>query len=84
MDVFLGILLFFIVVYYAMKLFLRYVLPWLLARFVKKQQDKFSQQHVYNEEKKEGEINIKSKTRGKTKDDKSFGEYIDFEDLDDK
>jgi len=84
MDLFLGILLFFIVVYYALKLFLRYALPWLLTRFVKKQQDKYSQQHVYNEEKKEGEINIKRKTAGKTKDDKSFGEYIDFEDLDDK
>jgi hypothetical protein len=84
MDMLLGILLFFVIIYYVFKLFLRYGLPWLLARFVKKQQDKYNQQQNGSQERKDGEVKIKNKTPQKIKDDKSFGEYVEFEDLDNK
>jgi len=84
MDVLLGILLFFVLIYYAFKLFLRYGLPWLLARFFKKQQDKFNQQQTNSKNREEGEVRISNSTSKKTKDDKTFGEYVEYEDLDNK
>lgn len=82
MDVLLWIFLFFVILYYGFRLFLRYVLPWLLARFVKNQQEKFNQRRTNSEEKKEGEVRIRNNASSKNKDDKSFGEYVEFEDLD--
>lgn len=84
MDVLLGIILFFILFYYIFKLFLRYALPWLLARFMHKQQNKFYQQQGFQSENQEGEVKIKRDKSKKAKDDSSFGEYVDYEDVDDK
>lgn len=85
MDILLWILLVFVITYYALKLFLRYGLPWLIARFVKKQQEKFNQQ-PYQQQQKEGEVHIRKEPENDkhAKDDKSFGEYVEFEDVDDK
>ena len=82
MDVLLWIFLFFVILYYGFRLFLRYVLPWLLARFVRNQQEKFTQGQSYSKEKKDGEVRIRKDASKKNKDDKSFGEYVEFEDLD--
>lgn len=77
-----------VIIYYGFKLFLRYVVPWMITRFMKKQQDKFNQMNGFpNSEysrKKDGEVNIKSKQTKKSGGDKSFGEYVDFEDVDDQ
>ncbi len=74
-----------VLLYYGVKLFIRYGLPWLIVHYFEKQQDKFHQ-GMNNEQKKqktEGEIKVKSsqKKSGKA-DDKKFGEYIDFEEID--
>ncbi|NOX84446.1 MAG: DUF4834 domain-containing protein [Chlorobi bacterium] len=83
MDIIFGIIIFFVLLYYLIKLFFRYVVPWLLRRYVKKQQEKFGQ-NAWNENKpREGEVKIKRTARTKQKDDVGFGEYIDFEDVDD-
>lgn len=81
MDILLGIILFFILFYYGFKLFLKYVLPWLITRFVRKQQSRFYKQQGGAEEKKEGEVRIKKNMKRKPKDDKGFGEYVDYEEL---
>jgi len=83
MDLFLGILLFFVILYYGLKLFLRYGLPWLITRFMKNQQSKFNQfgQQQQPQQKKEGEVEIKGSKKKKQKDDDDFGEYVDFEDI---
>ncbi len=83
MDIIFGIIVFFILLYYLAKLFFRYVLPWLLRRYVKKQQEKFGQNEWKQDTPPEGEIKIKRTTRTKPKDDGEFGEYIDFEDVND-
>ena len=77
-----------VIIYYSFKLFFRYAVPWMITRFMKKQQDKFSQMNGfpnsgYNR-KKDGEVNIKSKQTKKSRGDTSFGEYVDFEDIDDQ
>jgi len=63
-------------------------LPWLMGRYVKKQQEKFYQgfdQSGRNAQpKKEGEVKIKQPRKKSKKDDGDFGEYVDFEDLDKK
>ncbi len=68
-----------------MRLFLRYVLPWLIARFVAKQQEKFQNMSGFQEDynsNQEGDINIKSNRSNNKSDDSDFGEYVDFEEVD--
>lgn len=83
MSTFLWVIFIFIGFYYGFKLFLRYVLPWLLARFIRKQQEKFSGQGQNRPMQDEVRVNTKKKNSVK-KDDGSFGEYVDFEEIEDK
>ncbi|MEE4259004.1 MAG: DUF4834 family protein [Bacteroidales bacterium] len=88
MEFILSAILIFILLGYAFRLFLRYGLPWLMGRYVKKQQEKFYQgfdQSGRNaQQKKEGEVKIKQPRKKSKKDDDDFGEYVDFEDIDNK
>lgn len=84
MEGFLKIVFILILVYYAFKLTATYVFPWLLGRFVKKQQEKFFGQNQSNESKTK--YDVKNATNSKTKkstskDDSSFGEYVDYEEV---
>lgn len=83
MKIFLGLILFFVFLWYGFKLFLQYVLPWLIGRFMKNQQKKYSQfgQQQNTSQKREGDVEIKNKRAAKSKDDDGFGEYVDFEDI---
>jgi len=87
LEFLLSVILIFLLLGYAFRLFFRYGLPWLMGRYMKSQQQKFykgfDQSAGNSREKKEGEVKIKQ-TRKKTKnDDGDFGEYVDFEDVDD-
>ena len=88
MEFILSAILIFILLGYAFRLFLRYGLPWLMGRYVKKQQEKFYQGfdqpggNAY--QKKEGEVEIKKPRKKNKKDEGDFGEYVDFEDLNNK
>lgn len=83
MSVLLWIVFIFFILAYALRLFLRYGLPWILGRMMKQQQDKFSQafkqQQGYTQTKKEGEVEINIPQQKKQSKDGDFGEYIDFE-----
>ncbi len=85
MEVLLWIILIFFILGYAFRLFFRYALPWLLAQFLKKQQEKFSQmsgQGNPQQPKAEGEVKIrKSPKTSSSTDDIEFGEYVDYEDI---
>ncbi len=84
MEILLGIILFFVVLWYGFKLFLRYGLPWLLARFMKNQQSRFgnfNQQQADNRQRPDGEVQVKKEKSQKPKDNDGFGEYVDFEDV---
>ncbi len=86
MKTLLTFIFFAVVFYYAFKLFARYALPWLIARFMRKQQEKFNnmssvnQNHFYNDNNEKTATNKKKNT---DKDDTDFGEYVDFEEVKD-
>lgn len=84
--------LFFIVIIYLFFRFLgRYILPWLIKRYIKKTKKKFYQQNFgadpgfqKKQKKSEGKINIKTgKKKKKDKRDDGLGEYVDYEEIDD-
>ena len=81
-------ILIFLLLSYGLKLFMRYGLPWLLGRFMKKQQEKFNQgsyqQQGFDQGKKEGEVEINVPSAKAQKKDTGFGEYIEFEDVETK
>jgi len=58
-------------------------MPWLLGRFMKKQQEKFNQaynqQQGFGQGKKEGEVEINVPPEKEQKKDEGFGEYVEFE-----
>jgi hypothetical protein len=57
-------------------------LPWLLARFIRKQQEKFTNMNFSRQPQEE--IRVKSNKKSTVKrDDGSFGEYVDFEEIED-
>lgn len=77
-----------IIIYYIFKTFIRYALPWFLTRFMKKQQEKFNnmggnQRNDFSNS-NEGDVKVKSNQTQKSSDDGEFGEYVDFEEVDDK
>ncbi len=76
----LKVIIIFLLVWYVMKLFVRYVAPKLFYHFLKKRG--FDMGESRRERPKEGEMNIKvdhpEETRKKMDD---FGEYVDFEEI---
>jgi len=89
MEAILRFIFVVVIIYYGFRLVFRYVAPWLLGRFMKKQQDKFSQMNGSGntgyDQAKEGEVHVKKNKSQKTDNsDDDFGEYVDFEDVDDK
>lgn len=71
-----------LLVWYGTKLIIKYVVPWLLMRFLNKQKENFDKYSKPDQNYKEGEVNIKDeKNKAKKKDDTQFGEYVDFEEV---
>ncbi len=88
LEALLKFLFIVIIIYYIFRIFIRYALPWFLARFMKKQQEKFNnmggfQRNDYSNP-NEGDVKVKSNQSPKSNDDGEFGEYVDFEEVDDK
>jgi len=89
MEAILRFIFVVIIIYYGFRLVFKYVVPWLLGRFMKKQQDKFNQMSGFGnsdyDQSKEGEVRVKKNKSQKTNNtDDEFGEYVDFEDVDDQ
>jgi len=86
MKEFLIFILTVLLIYYGGKLFFRYFLPWIIMRYFEKQSNNFmdAMHHGYeNKRKKEGEISVKKgSSKSPKSDNKDFGEYIDFEEID--
>ena len=60
-------------------------MPWVLTRFVKKQQEKFNNMNNYSNyhTNTNNDIHVKTKSNHTHTNDADFGEYVDFEDVDD-
>ena len=85
--VLLQTILIVILVYYGLKLLLKWLAPKLLNYAVKKTNERFGQQFgnpqdFDNSQTKEGETIISKKPPRKSNPSKKVGEYIDFEEID--
>jgi hypothetical protein len=70
-----------IVVWYVMKLIVRYLIPKAILHFINKQQN-FGKTKNNRKSSKEGEIKIKVEhPEQNKKDEGNFGEYVDFEEV---
>lgn len=80
----LRTLLIIVGVYFAFRLIFRVLIPYLLKRFIKKQQSKYYQN--FNSEtdsrggEESGEVHIKGKQKKSNKADK-LGDYVDYEEV---
>ena len=83
---FLKLILGFILLYYFFVVVIRYVIPWLFRRQVKKAQERFYGQAGPDPQKKrQGEVNFDydSSGKGRKKKDDDLGEYVDYEEIKD-
>lgn len=73
-----------IAVYYGFRLLFRYLIPFLLGRFINKQQKKYYDQYQgktgYSKD-EEGTVKVKSKSSNSQKND-DLGEYVEYEEID--
>ncbi|MBN2638805.1 MAG: hypothetical protein JXR65_06930 [Bacteroidales bacterium] len=62
---------------------MRFVFPWIIKRFIKRQQDKYNEFYGSQESKKQGDVEIKvTQNDQKSTEKDTFGEYVDFEEID--
>lgn len=84
METFISIIFWTILIYYALRLVLRYLVPFLLARFVNRMQNRMSGfDQKDNPPQQEGEVKVKFTPKDSPKSDPKVGEYIDFEEIKD-
>ncbi len=72
-------------IYFGVRLFVRYVLPLILDKKIKDMQHKMQEQQRQNRSsnKNEGDVTIEYKKKGKNKNgNQGEGEYVDFEEID--
>lgn len=84
METFLSIIFWVLVIYYLIKLIVRYLFPFLLVRFINRMQNKMGgfQSHTDNSS-REGEVKVKYNPESNPKSNNDLGEYIDFEEVKD-
>lgn len=72
-----------VAVFYIIRLFMRYAVPWLIKRQINKQQQRYGQTENFEQQGKEGEVHIKSKGHsGNSGNLDNEGEYVDYEEVD--
>lgn len=86
----LRVLIIIVLLYYLFKILVRYLFPYLVKTFLNRAQKQFYEQnpHLDPEQKsnqKEGEIKVNKKAgKSPEKGDSEFGEYVDYEEINDK
>ena len=85
METFLKFIFILLIAFYVLRLALRYVFPWLLKRFVRKQQKRYENPSGFTNksygETEKGKVKIRKTTKKKSKKDNGLGEYVDFEEI---
>lgn len=82
----LRFILIIIIIYYAFRLLIRYVLPWLVKLYLKNFQKNFYKQNPnvrQKDKRKDGDVKV-DYVPNKEERDNNIGEYVDFEEIDDK
>ena len=79
-------LFWFFIISYLFKMIGRYLLPFILKKYIRKQQSKFNQGFSNRKDhvEKEGKVTIKTKPKKPKSNSSNMGEYVDFEEIDDK
>ena len=79
-------LFWFFIISYLFKMIGRYLLPFVLKKYIRKQQSKFNKGFGYRKDnvEKEGKVTIKTKPKKPKSSSSDMGEYVDFEEIDDK
>jgi hypothetical protein len=81
METLLLIIFWLIVVYYAFTLGIRYLLPWIVSRYIRRMQRNM---HNYSKkQQKDGEMNVKYTGQDDPRINPDAGEYVDFEEIKD-
>lgn len=72
------------IIYFAIRVFSRYILPMLVEKGVKNMQQKMNEQQRQNQKsnKHEGEVTIEYNGKNKKNGTQNEGDYIDFEEVD--
>jgi ABC-type transport system involved in cytochrome bd biosynthesis fused ATPase/permease subunit len=86
---FLETILIILLIYFALKIIARLLMPWLakyaakkVERHIAKKFNQFQGNTTTYQERKEGEVSIDKQTKSNRKSTKKVGEYIDFEEID--
>lgn len=81
---FLRTLFIILIIYYAIRLFARYVLPLMVDKGIKNMQQKMNnQQQNYNQQRRrDGEVTIERDRTNSRNREQNQGEYVDFEEVD--
>lgn len=77
----MKIILIIVLVYYGFKFLSRWLIPFLIKRFIDKMAKRANQFNRQEPDIKEGETIIEKKPKTPKKTNKNVGEYIDFEEL---
>lgn len=75
---FMRTLLIFVGIYYAFKIIFRFLVPWVLKRFLNKQFSSFDQSNQTSNSNNDNASQKKSKRKD------SLGEYVDYEEIKDE
>ncbi|MEQ8907587.1 MAG: hypothetical protein RIC95_00210 [Vicingaceae bacterium] len=80
---FLRTIVILLAIFYGARLIFRFLIPFLLKRFIKKQQNKYSAYSQSQQDRQEGEVHIK--TNQKNRDEKNhLGDYVEYEEIDEQ
>ncbi len=81
---FLRTIFIIVIIYYGIRLFTRYVLPFLLDKGLKNMQQKMHEQQRQNQRsgRPPGEVTIEDNRRNNKNGGQIKGEYVDFEEVD--
>ena len=80
---FLRTILIIVVIYYAIRLFSRYILPLLVDKGIKNMQQKMQNQQSPNKRpsRPDGEVTIETKKTTQNRGSQPEGDYVDFEEV---
>ncbi|MDD4144463.1 MAG: DUF4834 family protein [Prolixibacteraceae bacterium] len=80
---FFRTIVFIAIIYFVIRLFTRYLLPYIVENKVKEIHHKMNEQQKQQERsgKREGEVTIEYDRKHSNSGDKAKGEYIDFEEI---
>ncbi len=77
----LRTILIIVIVYYIIRFFNRYILPFLVKGYIEKNKGQF-QDNSYKSNRNEGDVTINYNKENGKKHFEGKGEYVDFEDVD--